>query len=400
MITGGVEGVGEAVTGGLAARAVEPAAGEGEAGDGSACLNCGTALIGPHCHQCGQAGHVHRTLTAFWHDLAHSVLHFDGKLWRTLPLLALRPGELTRRYVDGERAKFVSPMALFLFSVFLMFAVFSSIGGPFGKDSSPDVDRTPAQERAEARRDFERERAEGLAELKEAQAERARLSAARQSTASADRRIQRLQAQLALEERLFNQALDLIAAEEKRESEEAKREEGEAVAGPARKAAEQAEKGNMVLVSGADSLNQWFNNAYKKAKENPSLLVYKLQSNAYKFSWALIPISVPFLWLLFLHRRRYREYKAYDHTVFVTYSIAFMSLGVITLSILRPLGLPSVAAALAITFGPPVHMYRQLRGAYGLSRWSAAWRTFALINFAFIAASLFFTLLLALGLLG
>jgi hypothetical protein len=55
---------------------------------------------------------------------------------------------------------------------------------------------------------------------------------------------------------------------------------------------------------------------------------------------------------------------------------------------------------LAIIFVPPIHMYRQLRGAYQLSRWSALWRTFALINFAFIAAGLFFTGLLALGVLG
>ena len=53
----------------------------------------------------------------------HGVLHFEGKIWRTLPLLAWKPGELTRRYIDGERARFVSPIALFLFSVFLMFAV-------------------------------------------------------------------------------------------------------------------------------------------------------------------------------------------------------------------------------------------------------------------------------------
>ena len=109
---------------------------------------------------------------------------------------------------------------------------------------------------------------------------------------------------------------------------------------------------------------------------------------------------MPFLWLLFLHRRRYRQYRAYDHTVFVTYSIAFMSLGVIALSLLRLIGLPEAIAVFAIMFVPPIHIYRQLRGAYQLSRWSAIWRTFVLINFAFIAASLFFTLLLALGLLG
>lgn len=398
-MTGGLESVGEAVTGGLAARAVEPAAGEG-GGEPGACLNCGTELVGPHCHRCGQAGHVHRTLSAFWHDLAHSVLHFDGKLWRTLPLLAWRPGELTRRYVAGERARFVSPMALFLFSVFLMFAIFSSIGGPFGSGSSAKPDQSTAQERAEARRDFERERAEAQAELKQLQAERGRLAAARQPTERVDGRIQRLQAKLALEEKLFNQALDLISAEEKREAEQAKSDEEKAIAGPARRAAEAADEGTFVVVSGADSLNQWFRNSYKKAKENPSLLLYKLQTNAYKFSWALIPISVPFLWLLFLHRRRYRQYKAYDHTVFVTYSIAFMSLGVIALSLFRLIGVPEVIAGFAIMLVPPLHIYRQLRGAYALSRWSAIWRTIVLINFAFIAATLFFTLLLALGVLG
>lgn len=396
MITGGLEGVGEAVTGGVAARAVEPAAGEGKGEGEGACLNCGTALVGPHCHRCGQAAHVHRTLTAFWHDLAHSVLHFDGKLWRTLPLLAWRPGELTRRYVEGQRAGFVSPMALFLFSVFLMFAVFTTIGGPIGNGSTSRQDQTPAEERAEAEANFARARADDQRQLDGLRSERARLVAAKRPTADVDNRIQRLEAELAVQERVFNQTLALLRDEEQAEAAEAKAKE----AGVVKRAAEQAERDEFVLISGAGPLNAWFNNAYKKAKTNPSLLLYKLQSNAYKFSWALIPISVPFLWLLFLHRRRYRRYKAYDHTVFVTYSIAFMSLGVIALSLLRLLGLPDVIAVLAMTFVPPIHIYRQLRGAYRLSWWSALWRTFLLINFAFVAAALFFTGLLMLGVLG
>src|SRR5215212_1678685 len=120
----GIEGIGEAVTGGMIAHAVEPDHGEAGPHD-EACLNCGAELEGAYCHRCGQKGHVHRTLAGFWHELVHGVFHFDGKIWRTLPLLAWRPGELTRRYVAGERARFVSPIALFLFTVFLMFAVFS-----------------------------------------------------------------------------------------------------------------------------------------------------------------------------------------------------------------------------------------------------------------------------------
>lgn len=94
--------------GGLTARAVEPRAGESAHGsDHGLCISCGTRLVGEHCHACGQSGHVHRTVGAIGHELAHGVFHFEGKIWRTLPMLAFRPGELTRRYVAGERARFV-----------------------------------------------------------------------------------------------------------------------------------------------------------------------------------------------------------------------------------------------------------------------------------------------------
>ena len=127
-MSGEIEAAGELATGALLGRAMEPSAGEGHGDSHGLCLNCGTALVGSHCHNCGQAGHVHRSLSAIGHDILHGVFHFEGKLWRTLPMLAWRPGELTRRYIDGERARFVSPMAIFLFSVFAMFAVFSWTG--------------------------------------------------------------------------------------------------------------------------------------------------------------------------------------------------------------------------------------------------------------------------------
>ncbi|MEC8179361.1 MAG: hypothetical protein VX072_06825, partial [Pseudomonadota bacterium] len=87
------EAIGTASEGGLFARAISRESG-GSALDAdghfaeTACLNCGTELVGPHCHTCGQAAHLHRTLSAVGHDLVHGVLHLDGKLWHTLPLLA------------------------------------------------------------------------------------------------------------------------------------------------------------------------------------------------------------------------------------------------------------------------------------------------------------------------
>jgi hypothetical protein len=370
-----MESVGEAVTGGMVARAVEPEAGEQAEGAGGNCLNCGAALDGAYCSRCGQSTHVRRTIGAFWHDLLHSVLHFEGKIWRTLPLLAWRPGELTRRYVAGERARFVSPVALFLFSVFMMFAVFSLVGGPF---TSREDALTSA--RTEAKQEFRREQAQRQEELSELHAERQQLSERGAPTAALDADIQALE-----------QAIAQGAAERPRIM------TIEDLARPPAAGAPDDQATAETPFTGNPTGIGWINDSIREAKDNPALVAYKLQTNAYKFSWALIPISVPFVWLLFLHRRRYRKYGAYDHIVFVTYSIAFMSLGLIALSLLRPIGLGEDLIELAILIVPPLHMYRQLKGAYGLSRWSAVWRTFMLILFAFMASSLFVSLLLSLG---
>jgi hypothetical protein len=133
----------------------------------------------------------------------------------------------------------------------------------------------------------------------------------------------------------------------------------------------------------------------EKWSRNPELMAYKLQANFYKFSWLLIPLSVPFLWLLFAWRRRF---GAYDHAVFVTYSLCFMSLLFVTIAVLGQV--PWISGGLlffAAVLIPPAHIYKQLRGAYALSRFSAGWRTMVLLVFITIVLALFVNLLLLLG---
>ena len=364
-----IEAVGDAATGAVLAGAVEPGAGEGDSRTHERdCLNCGCRLQGDYCHCCGQRAHVHRTLGAFGHDLAHGVTHLDGKIWRTLPLLAWRPGELTRRYARGERAKFVSPIALFLFSVFLMFAVFSWLGSP--------VTTGATVSRGEASAEIEPLLAQSEAELAALRERRARLAAQRQPTAAIDDAIVAKQNEVAFQQRVVEGFVP----------------EHDAVVNLPVPRQEEEE---FVVLSGADRLNNWLNDSYRKAKRNPQLLIYKLQTNAYKFSWLLIPISIPLVGLLFLHRRRYREFTAYDHTVFVTYSLAFVSLLAIIGSVAVSLGFNLLMIALLLFI--PVHMFRQLKGAYELSTASALWRTVALTLFSWIALSLFGLAILTLG---
>lgn len=343
---GDFEAIGDAVTGGVVGRAVEPRAGEGSGHtDETTCLNCGAALAGPYCHECGQHAHVHRTLSAFFHDFAHGVLHFEGKIWRTLPMLAWKPGELTRRYIDGQRASFVSPIALFLFCVFLTFAVMGLTGTHIGgmpASTRPDLT-------AEIRDDQQQ-----LAKL---QAERNDLAKAGRSTASIDQRVTDLQKEIG--------AIEAIRANKI--------------------------PPNVITLDAKDRLPNWLRHAAEKAKQNPELLFYKLKTDAYKYSWGLIPISVPFVWLLFPFSRRFH---VYDHTVFVTYSLCFMLL---LLMVGTVIGLASASVASLAWFIPPAHMYRQLRGAYGVSRLGAVWRTLALTIFALMAIVFFAALLVTLG---
>lgn len=314
------------------------------------CLNCRSPLLGDYCHACGQKGHVHRSLGAFAHDLLHGVLHFEGKIWRTLPLLVWRPGELTRRYVDGQRASFVGPLPLFLFGVFLMFAVVGQIAGRLSLEGPDGLQ----QGMAESITDEE-------AELRRLEAERAKAAAAGNQS--------RL---IVLDAAITNRREDLNIA---------KALTGSGAEGEGARLSGDLPEGLRALEG-----------IYNGARKNPELLIFKLKTMGYKYSWALIPLSLPIMWLLFPFSRRWR---LYDHTIFVAYSLCFMTLLVVAGSLWSLTGLGGTGLLLLL---PPLHIYRQLRGAYLLSRASALWRTAVLTIGALAVALLFVIGLVLLGL--
>ena len=338
-----LEAIGDAATGAIVASAIEARVGADGHTHENSCLNCGTVLTGDYCHACGQRAHVHRSLSAFFHDILHGVFHFEGKIWDTLPMLAWKPGELTRNYIEGKRMRYVSPIALFLFCVFLMFAVASATG----------LTEIPT---TQMKADVTKQIADREATLK------------RQGTVRAER----------LKANKSTVPIDNQMAQTRRELDGLKQMK------------EKGFEGSTAEVS--DGLPKWLGESIAHGIQNPELLLYKLKTNAYKFSWALIPISVPFVWLLFPFSGRFR---LYDHTVFVTYSLCFMMLLLMAGTLV---GLVSPSAASLAWFIPPIHMYRQLRGAYSLTRWGAVWRATLLTIFSFVAATFFFVALIGMGL--
>ncbi|QJB69285.1 DUF3667 domain-containing protein [Parasphingorhabdus halotolerans] len=388
------EAIGTAIEGGLVAKAVDD---EGNAiraeGDVAGnCLNCETPVLGKYCSNCGQPLHVHRSIGALWHDILHGVLHFEGKFWRTLPLLAWKPGDLTRRYIHGERARFISPMALFLFSVFMMFAVFSFVGDPFSSGGDEIIDK-------------------GIDSGIVAQAEeidgKIKAKTAQLPQATGDNRV-----------KLENDILDLKKGRnilatltgEDAPFPEISLSDGDTQIGnysdeeleQIQAGMKDIQDGNVLtdtsrISTGSPEADKWLRDAVKNVTSNPDLLLYKLKANGYKFAWLLIPISVPFVWLTMIGRR---GFHFYDHSVFATYSIAFMSLLFIFCAILAAVGVTEGLWASLLVFYPPIHMYRQLRHAYQLSRPEAIIRVIFLFVFTIISIIIFFLILLALGVLG
>lgn len=131
--------------------------------------------------------------------------------------------------------------------------------------------------------------------------------------------------------------------------------------------------------------------ALRRAIDNPELTLYKLKNTAYKFSFMLVPISLPFLWLMFFWRR---GIAVYDHAVFVLYSLSFMSLLFIVIALLSVTRVSAAIPAMLLLV-PPLHMAMQLRETYRLGLFSTLWRTLALLTVSAIVFVLFLLFIVA-----
>lgn len=114
------------------------------------CLNCGTPLTGQYCGNCGQRAATR--LISIWellHDAFGDLMDLDSRLWHTLVPLAIRPGKLTRDYLQGRRARYMPPfrMYLVLSIVFFLLAFFDpreELGVLFEPQAEPAAESSGA----------------------------------------------------------------------------------------------------------------------------------------------------------------------------------------------------------------------------------------------------------------
>lgn len=118
-----------------------------------ACLNCGALLAGQYCANCGQRARAR--LISIWElvrDAVGDLFELDSRLWRTLIPLMVRPGQLTREYLMGRRARFMPPFRTYLVLSLAFFLVaFFDPGEQLGLLLDP-VSTTQTERQAEIRR--------------------------------------------------------------------------------------------------------------------------------------------------------------------------------------------------------------------------------------------------------
>jgi hypothetical protein len=132
------------------------------------CRNCGAALAGAYCAACGQkAEPPNPSFHHLWHDLSHELLHVDGKIVESVRLLLLKPGFLTREHLDGRRARYVTPLRLYLIFSVVYFGVLAIMPADAARRSNFNINIEPSKNETAAQLETELQKA-GFASQDEA----------------------------------------------------------------------------------------------------------------------------------------------------------------------------------------------------------------------------------------
>jgi Protein of unknown function (DUF3667) len=99
----------------------------------ASCANCGAPFVPEQrrfCPECGQETRIEPPrVMEFVQQFGGAYFSTEGALWRTLKLLLTKPGELTVRYLAGQRKHYVLPLRLYLSVSLVMLLVARFAGG-------------------------------------------------------------------------------------------------------------------------------------------------------------------------------------------------------------------------------------------------------------------------------
>jgi hypothetical protein len=329
---------------------------------GTPCANCETPLQGTYCYNCGQlAEDFHRNS---WHllvEAVESLLHLDGRLFKTLPNLIRRPGQLTRDYLEGKRAWQVQPFRMFL--VILLVVLFVSHLAT-KKDEHQDLVNFGSAEGGAAAHGSPGATAAGPAH---GIGTVVPLPNTPDSKAGLDRARAEIQMDPGMTPAQKTAALAVLDGNWARF--------GKAIAD--QKTAEAGADGHLIDTNESDSariksFKHWADARVKAIREDPERFALIMEIWLHRVAILALPVSALMLSLLFIFNRRF---YVFDHLVFSMHSLSFQML-LVTLILLLSMLIGGWAWWLILIM--PVHLYIHMKGAYERSAFGTVVRMSAL----------------------
>lgn len=98
----------------------------------------GTEKFCPNCGQANKGNHI--SFKSFISDIFDGLLNFDAKFWRTIIPLLIKPGKVTKDYIEGKRQRYSNPFRFYLTVSVIFFLILGINNGveKFKKFSSTD----------------------------------------------------------------------------------------------------------------------------------------------------------------------------------------------------------------------------------------------------------------------
>lgn len=94
------------------------------------CKNCDNEFQGRYCNRCGEkvVERYERTALHFLDNVFNAFTFIDGKFWRSLKTMMVRPGKMSRDMMEGKRQPYMKPVAFFFVGnvIYFLFPLFET----------------------------------------------------------------------------------------------------------------------------------------------------------------------------------------------------------------------------------------------------------------------------------
>jgi len=107
---------------------------------GLECLNCTQPLLGHEnfCSYCGQKNSTKQlSFGVFLNNLFSGLFSYDSRFWRTFIPLLIKPGKVSKEFIEGRRVRFVNPFQLYL-NVSVIFFLLLGITNSIDNINNPE----------------------------------------------------------------------------------------------------------------------------------------------------------------------------------------------------------------------------------------------------------------------